>query len=387
MQRKSSPPPVKPKQAGKFRPKRKKKSDSPSPNPSPTPETGNAASPMEEESTSPARSSPAPMSSSLLPPPPGTKQPQARRAKGGKGQSKGMPRGKVVMGAMTAQEVKESEKKMGLSPVKASSKKPAAAAADSDEEIIASIEDKNAAAKKKPIAMLESSSDSDSSSFEESMTPTTKKIATKKVAKKKEPAVYEFVPSDEDSDSEEATGKELAVEPRQLPLSGKALDFDTKLDLDAEASVFQPLTATKAKLKEENDGVFLFKLPTRLPALKKVETVVIGEAASDIALLSSGAAALPDASESEAQATKKDDDSNPYNELSKMSGKIGRIDVYDDGSAELILTGPDGNEIRMDVDDGIKCGFKQTAVWMDTENATYEEVGDVFKSIVVTPQL
>ena len=133
--------------------------------------------------------------------------------------------------------------------------------------------------------------------------------------------------------------------------------------------------------------MFLFKLPTRLPALKKVETVVIGEAASDIMLLSSGAAALPDASESEAQATKKDDDSNPYNELSKMSGKIGRIDVYDDGSAELILTGPDGNEIRMDVDDGIKCGFKQTAVWMDTENATYEEVGDVFKSIVVTPQL
>ena len=73
--------------------------------------------------------------------------------------------------------------------------------------------------------------------------------------------------------------------------------------------------------------------------------------------------------------------------LSSMSGELGRIDVYEDGSAELVITGADGGEVRMDVDNGIECGFKQTAVWIDARGGTYREVGDISKSIVVTPQL
>ncbi|GMH52003.1 hypothetical protein TrLO_g7434 [Triparma laevis f. longispina] len=384
---KKAPPPTaaKPKQAGKFRPKRKKKTDSPSPVNSPI-------NVPEEDSTSPQRSSPANLASSTttsstsLPPPPTAKHPQPRRAKSTspkKPQGKGMPRGKVVMGAMTPQEVKESEKKMGLS---SSTKPPKAKDHDSDDEIIASITDKPNTTR--IIDLQSSDSDSDSSDLDQPSTTPQKRIATKKTAKKKETAVYEFLPSDEEMEEEIVDGMEMAVEPRQLPLSGASRDFDTKSDVDLSASVFLPDSASTDLKNIESSGVYLFKLPTRLPSLKKIEVPQLGEAASDIALLSSGGA-IPDANvESEVKEAKKDiPPPSPYNELHTMSGKIGRIDVYDDGTAELILTGENEEEIRMDVDDGIRCGFRQTAVWMDTGKKSYEEVGEVEKCVVVTPQL
>ncbi|GMH71878.1 hypothetical protein TrRE_jg6282 [Triparma retinervis] len=73
--------------------------------------------------------------------------------------------------------------------------------------------------------------------------------------------------------------------------------------------------------------------------------------------------------------------------LSKMGGKLGRIDVYENGEAELVITGEDGSEMRLDVSTGIECGFKRTAAIMDIEKEQYGDLGDISKTIVVTPQI
>jgi hypothetical protein len=70
-----------------------------------------------------------------------------------------------------------------------------------------------------------------------------------------------------------------------------------------------------------------------------------------------------------------------------MGGRLGRIDVYENGEAELVITGEDGSEIRLDVSTGIKCGFKRTAAIVDVENQKFGELGDISKTIVVTPQI
>ena len=41
----------------------------------------------------------------------------------------------------------------------------------------------------------------------------------------------------------------------------------------------------------------------------------------------------------------------------------------------------------MDVTEGLTCGFVQHAVVIDTERSNYVELGNVKKSIVITPDL
>ena len=335
-----------------------------------------------------------------------------------------MPRGKVVMGAMTAAEVKESERKMGFAEKQLKGRRGAKGSTryeddEADEEIIGKIEAAPAAAaaaKKGNVFSSDDSSDDSSGLEEEDQKPATKKVVQRKTPLKKD-MTYEFDP-DDDRDDASVPGEEgtVEVDPIQLPLTGKPTDFDKDSESDEEEPVFlSRATSTDKEMKAEAGRLFLFKLPTRLPSLESqgVETQVrdarsrsertsislstntsppppknLGDAALDIAAIT-GAANPSASSDADADPGRpKPDDRRLFDEsLSKMTGQLGRIDVYEDGSAELVITGADGRETRMDVDHGIECGFKQTAVWIDAGERGYREVGDIDKGIVVTPQL
>lgn len=44
-------------------------------------------------------------------------------------------------------------------------------------------------------------------------------------------------------------------------------------------------------------------------------------------------------------------------------------------------------QIRMNVTEGMPCGFVQQAVAIDTEESTYIPLGDVKKTVVITPDV
>jgi hypothetical protein len=70
-------------------------------------------------------------------------------------------------------------------------------------------------------------------------------------------------------------------------------------------------------------------------------------------------------------------------------GKYGRIVVRKSGRTELIVGGGDSDEpeVRMLIHEGLQCGFRQEAVSIDPDEATFITLGNVNKSIVVTPDI
>ena len=70
-------------------------------------------------------------------------------------------------------------------------------------------------------------------------------------------------------------------------------------------------------------------------------------------------------------------------------GRYGRIVVRKSGRTELIVGGGDTGEpeVRMLVHEGLQCGFRQEAVSIDPDESTFVTLGNVNKSIVVTPDI
>jgi hypothetical protein len=70
-------------------------------------------------------------------------------------------------------------------------------------------------------------------------------------------------------------------------------------------------------------------------------------------------------------------------------GKYGRIIVRKSGKTELIIGGGDSGEpeVRMLIHEGLQCGFRQEAVSIDPDEATFVPMGNIKKSIVVTPDV
>lgn len=70
-------------------------------------------------------------------------------------------------------------------------------------------------------------------------------------------------------------------------------------------------------------------------------------------------------------------------------GRYGRIVVRKSGRTELIVGGGDTSEpeVRMLVHEGLQCGFRQEAVSIDPDESTFVTLGNVNKSIVVTPDI
>ena len=74
---------------------------------------------------------------------------------------------------------------------------------------------------------------------------------------------------------------------------------------------------------------------------------------------------------------------------SAIPGRLGKLVVYKSGKTVLFLPGPDGSypEIRMNVTEGLTCGFMQQAVVIDPKLGQYVRLGNVHKTAVVTPDL
>ena len=70
-------------------------------------------------------------------------------------------------------------------------------------------------------------------------------------------------------------------------------------------------------------------------------------------------------------------------------GKYGRIIVRKSGKTELVIGGGDSGEpeVRMLIHEGLQCGFRQEAVSIDPDEATFVPLGNIKKSIVVTPDV
>jgi hypothetical protein len=97
-------------------------------------------------------------------------------------------------------------------------------------------------------------------------------------------------------------------------------------------------------------------------------------------------------------------------------GRYGKIVVYKSGRAELVVGGKNGepevralryllaifhlnlnsrysfdppniHQVRMLINEGLQCGFRQEAVAIDHEEGTFVPMGDVSKSLVVTPDV
>lgn len=70
-------------------------------------------------------------------------------------------------------------------------------------------------------------------------------------------------------------------------------------------------------------------------------------------------------------------------------GRYGRIVVRKSGRTELIVGGGDSGEpeVRMLIHEGLQCGFRQEAVSIDPDESTFVQLGNVNKSIVVTPDI
>ena len=143
----------------------------------------------------------------------------------------------------------------------------------------------------------------------------------------------------------------------------------------------------------------IFQLPTRLPGMR-VQGQGIGQGGEGVVGADAdmnqlfGAGAVGASGGGEGGEGKKDNEEEESGKngifdetMSKMGGRLGRIDIYENGEAELVITGEGGGEIRMDVTQGIQCGFKRTAAIVDLEEKKFTEFGDIDKTVVITPQI
>lgn len=237
-----------------------------------------------------------------------------------------------------------------------------------------------------------------------------------------EGAMYDSDSSDELERAESRTKKKAqsTVPPLELPLPTQPLPLgigSTRrpvsypiLKGDAQAKKNEPATPSQKSMEEpmspfvdslqkehlswEKDSWFLVQLPTRLPnmkssAAKAPEEVYSTEDPFD----------APDT-------TNKEEEANPFGQISEVvtppilesshdnrlshtaPGRIGKIVVYKSGKTLLKIEGSDGSSpILMDVNEGLTCGFLQQAVAIDVKESKYVCLGDVKKSVVITPNL
>mmetsp|Transcript_5223 Transcript_5223/g.10174 ORF Transcript_5223/g.10174 Transcript_5223/m.10174 type:complete len:506 (+) Transcript_5223:133-1650(+) len=171
-------------------------------------------------------------------------------------------------------------------------------------------------------------------------------------------------------------------------------------------SPFLDLESVSEELKQiETSSWFVMKFPTRLPHLDTSSS----SASAAVAIesdLTEESGAVPDAAKSSnnitadgvgSMASSAPSSSLPsesgqmgYDDTLKDSapGRYGRIEIRRSGKTELVLGGGDlGPEVRMPIHQGLQCGFRQEAVCIDPNEATFVALGDVDKSLIVTPDV
>ena len=187
------------------------------------------------------------------------------------------------------------------------------------------------------------------------------------------------------------------------------------MELQKDAPVVSPFVDWKdAKLRqEERDSWFILQFPTRLPELQGTGTAIPDPIKSEDPMVVSSL--VPDATQSmpDSVSTPSTVNGTFDNSMARApAGRLGKIVVYKSGKTELVMGDDDGSQevnsrsmrirvvrrlwlttslsslqIRMNVSEGLPCGFTQQAVVIDMEESTYIPLGDVKKTIVFTPNV
>eukprot|EP00978_Attheya_sp_CCMP212_P022260 scaffold66157_cov52-Attheya_sp.AAC.1 len=147
------------------------------------------------------------------------------------------------------------------------------------------------------------------------------------------------------------------------------------------------------RLREQNMWMML-KLPTRLPQLDtrtrnvgvksesvKTDQVLMDMDAPDAVPSGEETAAITGVDHSTSVGT---GGGGCFDDTLKdaPAGRYGKILVYKSGKTVMVV----GN-VRMEVREGLQCGFNQQAVAIDPNMGTYIPLGEVKKSLVVTPDV
>eukprot|EP00934_Nitzschia_sp_Nitz4_P002617 Nitzschia sp. Nitz4//scaffold55_size114948//109095//110312//NITZ4_003929-RA/size114948-processed-gene-0.85-mRNA-1//-1//CDS//3329554614//2607//frame0 len=177
----------------------------------------------------------------------------------------------------------------------------------------------------------------------------------------------------------------------QAPSSAEGTEIDAFQTVSE--TIESPFVDTQVEesVAQEKDSWFLVQFPTRLPPLEPNAATIPQPAYSAEDPMSD----IPPTETNEVDPLDLISDvvtppvlpNNFDNKLKQTAaGRIGRIVVYKSGKTVLKLE--NSNEtVLMNVNEGLTCDFLQQAVLIDTKESSYIELGDVHKSIVVTPDL
>mmetsp|Transcript_1265 Transcript_1265/g.1443 ORF Transcript_1265/g.1443 Transcript_1265/m.1443 type:complete len:430 (+) Transcript_1265:39-1328(+) len=214
------------------------------------------------------------------------------------------------------------------------------------------------------------------------------------------------------------------IAPLELPFSTRSLptiDYDTPSSNKPDAvtssncnesntlyhsELAQPMSPFFAMHKnneklDEKNAWFMVQLPTRLPPLQKKS---FSNQNDDVAAGGRGGARITEGSDTVNETTSSSD-TNILNNISEVivppvttsnfdngldtiaPGRIGKIVVYKSGKTILVVDSPDSKKISMEVNEGLTCTFHQEAIAVSVEEGNFISLGDVNKSIVISPDL
>jgi hypothetical protein len=270
-------------------------------------------------------------------------------------------------------------------------------------------------AAKKKSAMKKAESDTDAVNDMDYDDSAQTDSGTTSITMMKNMYTYDSDSSDEGgSRSEREQGAMSGIQPLELPFvpaSPVPMEVESAVAHDDETegaiSSFQDETPASSpfvdvnnnnELVPEKDAWFLVQLPTRLPPLKK-------KVSAEGVASSASSGQQPDQVQSIQLESVQSEGEIPVNSISDVvtppmlgdafdnqlataePGKIGKILVYKSGKTVLVMEGQGGEEIRMEVNEGLTCAFRQEAVFIDAREGGFISLGDVKKSVVVSPDM
>jgi hypothetical protein len=130
-------------------------------------------------------------------------------------------------------------------------------------------------------------------------------------------------------------------------------------------------TANVQACRKEQESWFLFQFPTRLPLSSIVPESAVISSDPLVAANTTPVVSTPSFLE------------NAFDNSMKHGGKLGTIKVYKSGKTVLDM----GNGLIMDVSEGLPNGFFQQATVIDPAEGNYVVMGQVQKTVVVTPDV
>mmetsp|Transcript_13964 Transcript_13964/g.38604 ORF Transcript_13964/g.38604 Transcript_13964/m.38604 type:complete len:422 (-) Transcript_13964:62-1327(-) len=137
--------------------------------------------------------------------------------------------------------------------------------------------------------------------------------------------------------------------------------------------------------EREKESWLLVQLPTRLPPMKSSLQAEKQEGDADLQAdeqLQSDKIDVADV------ATKPVRLDHFDNSLAKTKpGRLGVIRVHKSGKTVLVLKAEDGSETTLQVSEGLACSFQQKAALIDADKSTFVSLGDVGRTLVMTPNL